>query len=836
MFVGREQELSDLHTLLQEENAVAISAISGMGGIGKTELAVQYAWKHLAEKTYPGGVVWLKAREDIAPQIVLFARSLPMPQPPDDFELAAKVAFYWRNWQDAKTLVILDDVQDYGAIKPLLPVDSHFKILLTTRLTPQSPVQNFEIKVLSEENAISLLRAIVLDGRIDQNLATAKQICEWLGYLPLGLELVGRYLARKPDTSLATLWQRLQDKRLDAKALKDATPEMTATLGVTAAFELSWDVLDESAQRLAALLSLFALAEIPWTLVEACLPEDDPEALEDRRDESLLNLHLLERTRQGMYQLHQLLREFFAAKREQRADVDLTKQTLCRVMAAVAEPMPIVTTRSQIEQFTAVIPHLKEATTTLQPWLTDADVFKLATRIAQFYEGQVDYCQALFWYQHCRETSEDRLGSDHPDVAITLNNLAGLYRVQGRYSEAEPLHLRSLDIDQCCYGDNHPAIATDLNNLVLLYTSQGRYSEAESLHLRCLEIEKRTLGENQPRFAMGLNSLAGIYRSQGRYSEAEPLCLRALSIQEWQLGTEHPDVAQSLNNLAALYESQGRYSEAEPLYLRSLTIYEQQFGKEHPHIASSLNNLAGLYRVQGRYSEAEPLCQRSLTIYEQQLGAEHPHVASSLNNLASLYESQGRTSEAELLYLRSFTILEQQFGTEHPHIASSLNNLAELYRLQGRTSEAEPLRLRGLEIEKETLGENHPQFASSLNNLALLYESQGRASEAEPLYLRSLQVMEQQLGADHSDTAITLNNLAALYKFQGRYSEAESLYQRSLGIVVINFGLNHPKTQHVRVNLAILYDSMATQFKLQGRFDKAVEYLEKAITLRTAVK
>jgi hypothetical protein len=126
-----------------------------MGGIGKTELAVQYAWTHLAQKTIPGGVIWLKAREDVATQIVLFARSLPMPQPPDDFELADKVKFYWRNWQDAETLVILDDVQDYSTIKPLLPVDPHFKVLLTTRLTLQSPVKPFEIKVLSEEKRSS---------------------------------------------------------------------------------------------------------------------------------------------------------------------------------------------------------------------------------------------------------------------------------------------------------------------------------------------------------------------------------------------------------------------------------------------------------------------------------------------------------------------------------------------------------------------------------------------------------------------------------------------------------------------------------------------------------
>ncbi len=148
-------------------------------------------------------------------------------------------------------------------------------------------MQEIQLEVLSEAKALELLRAIVNQGRdtkdprlLEEVGDLERQLCEWLGYLPLGIELVGRYLARKPDTSLATLWQRLQDKRLDAIAFKQAEPGMTASLGVAAAFELSWQTLDASAQQVAAVLSLFALVEIPWTLVEQCLPEMDAEELE----------------------------------------------------------------------------------------------------------------------------------------------------------------------------------------------------------------------------------------------------------------------------------------------------------------------------------------------------------------------------------------------------------------------------------------------------------------------------------------------------------------------------------------------------------------------------
>jgi len=319
-------------------------------------------------------------------------------------------------------------------------------------------------------------------------------------------------------------------------------------------------------------------------------------------------------------------------------------------------------------------------------------------------------------FQAYKKAIDLQTEKDSVELATDLNNLASLYRAQGRYSEAEPLYLRSLSIYEQQLGQNHPDVATSLSNLANLYQSQGRYSEAEPLYLRSLEIMEQQLGANHPDVANSLNNLANLYQSQGRYSEAEPLYLRSLSIYEEQLGANHPDVATSLNNLAGLYESQGRYSEAEPLYLRSLSIREQQLGQNHPDVATSLNNLANLYKSQGRFSEAEPLYLRSLAIDERCYGKDHPDIATSLNNLALLYQSQGRYSEAEPLYLRSLSIMEQQLGQNHPDVATILNNLASLYRVQGRYSEAEPLYLRALTIRFDRLGETHPNTQTVLNN------------------------------------------------------------------------------------------------------------------------
>ena len=287
-------------------------------------------------------------------------------------------------------------------------------------------------------------------------------------------------------------------------------------------------------------------------------------------------------------------------------------------------------------------------------------------------------------------------------------------------------------------GPDHPDVAQSLNNLAGLYYAQGRYADAEALYKRSLAITKKALGPDHPDVALSLNNLAELYRVQGRYADAEPLYKRSLAIREKALGPDHPDVAQSLNNLASLYDSQRRYVDAEALYKRSLAIGEKAFGPDHPDVALSLNNLAGLYRTQGRYSEAEPLYKRSLVIWEKAHGPNSPDVATSLNNLANLYQAQSRYADAETLYKRSLAIREKVYGPDHPDVALSLNNLGAVYQDQHRYADAEALYKRSLVINEKTLGPSHPDVARTLNNLSSLYYDQGRYADGLPFVKRTI--------------------------------------------------------------------------------------------------
>ena len=267
--------------------------------------------------------------------------------------------------------------------------------------------------------------------------------------------------------------------------------------------------------------------------------------------------------------------------------------------------------------------------------------------------------------------------------ALSLNNLAEFYRIQGQYAQAEPLYKRSLVIFEKSLGPDDPKVAVILNNLALLYSTQGQYAQAESLYKRSLEIYEKAFGPDDPNVAMSLNNLAALYSTQGQYAQAESLYKRSLEIYEKAFGPDHPDVAQSLNNLALLYDNQGQYAQAEQLYMRSLKIIEKAFGPNHPNVATSLNNLALLYDNQGQYAQAEPPYKRSLAIREKAFGPNHPDVATSLNNLALLYDNQGQYVQALSFSRRASAIYRQRIvagGTDDAAVRESAQNRSGFFK------------------------------------------------------------------------------------------------------------------------------------------------------------
>ena len=643
-FVGRKKELKLLHQQLQDNDRVTIAHLEGMGGIGKTELAILYSLTNLHCNTYPGGICWLSSREqDVGLQIVNFVRTHFDLKPPEDLELPNQVDWCWAHWKKGNTLIVLDDVKNFSDIKPYLPPEaSQFKVLIITELQLDLP-NLFYLEVFSEQDAIKLLIQLVGSKKVKRKLAKTKELCQHLGYLPLALQLVGQYVKER-GISLTKKLQRLKDKELANPSLSvpENDPPWTLNInpGVAAAFELIWEELSEPAQELGCLLSLFALAPIPWSLVESAALEQDTKKLEDARAE-LENLHLLQgEDGEDNYQLHQLIQEFLRTKQNNLATADEQKRNFCTATVEIAKKIPQALTLSDINSLNPFIPHLAETATVYRNWLSNEDLTWPFTGLGRFYEGQRAYTQALPWTEQCLSIARERLGEKHPDVAISLNNLGLLYYSQERYQEAEPLLLQALQLRKKLLGEEHPKVATSLNNLAALYRAQKKYESAEPLYLQVLELRKRLLGGEHPDIAQSCNNLALLYYLQRKYSEAEPLFLQALELGKKLLGEEHLFVATSLNNLAALYAKQSRYESAEPLFLQALELRKRLLGEEHPQVTTSLNNLAALYAKQSRYESAEPLYQQALTIAEKILGQNHPNTKTIRKNYEQFQEEK----------------------------------------------------------------------------------------------------------------------------------------------------------------------------------------------------
>ncbi len=466
-----------------------------MGGIGKTELARQFGWQQWREKTYPGGICWLNAATrqpvDIGTSILDFARLHLKLTLPDEGELEEKIRYCWQNWLAGNVLIIFDDVQEYQQIKDYLPPqeEKRFQVLITTRKEYLSAtITTFRVEVLKEKDALDLLRSYLADDRIDTQIEAAKLLCQDLGYLPLGLELVARLLKRRQDWKISKIRDKLAENGLDEPIL-DKNPkfhgEMTAERGLKAAFNLSWDELNSApeAQILALYLSLFALAPFPKGMILDLFPDEDGDTVEEWLTDSLVHLSLVQDNRDGWHEIHPLLRRYFRDKLEASPRAEPAKRRYCIIMAKKSAEMPQDTTVEIVEEFTPFLPHLQASVKEYPQYIADEDLAWSYTGLARYYQGQGLYATAEPYYQACLTATRTHLGDNHPDVASSLNNLAALYYSQGRYTEAEPLYLQALDLYKQLLGDNHPSVATSLNNLAYLYYSQGRYTEAEPLYL-----------------------------------------------------------------------------------------------------------------------------------------------------------------------------------------------------------------------------------------------------------------------------------------------------------------------------------------------------------------
>jgi tetratricopeptide (TPR) repeat protein len=661
-FTGRDQVLKDLRRALSRRSRAALTqaaAISGLGGIGKTQTAVEYAYRHRADYN---AVFWVRAESEsstisgfleIAGMLNLAAK---------DAQESVQAVIRWLG-SNAGWLLIFDNADEPQKLKPFMPTDPKGHILITSRAQVfHGLAQPVRLEVLEPERALEfLLKRTEREASDAAEKEAAAELANWLGYLPLALEQAGAFISEN-GSHFGDYLARYRKERLSlldrSKPIAGDYKESVATTWsinfreVRKASRASADLLRLSAFLNAdsiplrvivlpitglALLPAIRRVGLPLS-IKLATGAQNPLVL-DQLLEPLTRYSLLQHDIDSdSYSMHRMVQEVIREGMRRRRRRAWAERAVLAVNEVFPDPEYLNWPLCELLR-----PHAAAATTLIDEWIFESTrAAYLLNQVGVYNTRRGRYAEAEPLCKQALGIWEKTLGPDHPEVAASVNNLAALYHNQGRYEEAEPAYRRALTIMEGALGSDHPDLAASLNNLAELYRVQGRYEDAEPPSRRALGIKEEALGADHPDVALSLNNLAMLYYNQGRYVESEPLHRRALLIREKALGLHHPDVAVSLNNLALLYKAQGRYGDAELLQKRDLGISEKALGPDHPDVATSLNNLAGLYEIQGRYEEAEPLYKRALLIYERALGPDHPDTANCRNNLRLFYEQQGR--------------------------------------------------------------------------------------------------------------------------------------------------------------------------------------------------
>jgi len=750
-FTGREDVLAHLYTVLRSSKAAALTqAISGLGGIGKTQIAVEYAYR---SHDHYQAIFWVNAstRDALSADFVILAVLLSLPeQHEQDQDIVVRAVKRWlsthKHW-----LLILDNVDDLDMIVDFLPMHGRGDVLLTTRLQALGTIaQSIEVEKMGPDEGVTFLlrrtKVIApgasLDEAMKENQAQAAEIVAVLDGLPLALDQAGAYI-EETRCGLSQYLSLYGTRRKELLLRRGRFP-VDHPNSVVATWSLSFQQVEQESLAAADLLHILAFLNpeaIPEEIITLGAAELGPVLGEvasdplkfDKIIELLLSYSLIRRTPEvRSLSIHRLVQ----AVLKDGMDTDIQRLWAERVIRTVNHAFPDVELQTW-ERCRRYLPHVQICAMYSEEYtLSFPEAARLFNEAASYLVVHASYEQAERLLLRVLAIRQELLEANHPDTARTLNDLGALYRNQGKYQDAESLLQKALTIRQQVLGTEHPDVAQTLHNLASLYRAQGAYEKAEPFYLQALHIRETTLGVDHPLVAQSYYGLAKLYHSQEKYQQAEELCKQALHMQEQRLGDDHPTIASTLNILAKIYQGQNKLDQAKEMNLRALWIRERTSGEDHPHVAIILNNLVEIYHAEGRYHEAEPLIARSLRIHEQSLGSEHPYMAYSLSNLAENFFLRGDYAQAESNYKKALVIREQNLGFNHPRTASTYHNLARLYSVLERYEEAESFYRKAVSILKQAFGPYHPAVADTLEQYAILLRKLKRESEAFELEVR----------------------------------------------------------------------------------------------------
>ncbi len=653
LFVGREEALKTLASQLKAGGIsavgqVEIAAATGLGGMGKTQLASEFV--HRYGRYFAGGVFWMSfaERSTVPVEVAASGQSLGLTSSFDASTLEQQVRLVEAAWQSTlPRLLVFDNCEEEDLLQRWRPRTGGARVLVTSRRPDWDATLNVKtvpITTLPRPASIELLRRFRPDVPGDD--PALDSIADELGDLPLALHLAGSFLSSyrnssfgAPEAYVTSLRKTdlLAHPSLQGRGAGTSPTGHAAHVGRT--FALSFERLEPSrttdalAIKLLVRAAWFAPGEpIPRSLLfqSAEIDSADLTAALDVEDalRRLTDLGLWEVDDRGDPLMHRLVTAW--ARGVEDAN---------RGRVAVEEIMVVEAERLN--------------------WTSDPAPLRA-------------------WQSHLRMAT-DRAGAREDETAARLHDEMGVHLWRaGDFSEARAYIERAIAINESVLGSGHLSTANSLNNLGRVLISQSEYKAARSILERAAEIRGTNIDIDHIYTANSLHDLGVLMRLQGDLSEARSRLEQALSIREKILGPEHSDIALSLDCLGGVLKDQNHYAESRLCYERALEIRKKIRGREHPDTGVVLNNLGGLLLKQGDLKGALICYEQALAICEKSLGFQHPDTAQCLVNIASIYSSRGKWAESRNFLEKASKIFKARLGPNHPDTRDALWRLSQL--------------------------------------------------------------------------------------------------------------------------------------------------------------
>ncbi len=821
-FFGRDNIMERLDALLNVNGPnQARAALVGLGGAGKTEIAIAYAHRHKAK--YPNhSVFWIHAasadrmRQDfIAVTDRLSLRGYNKPGV-NRFEVL-------RKWlQDSKNgswLIILDNLDDlktlsdsgepscschpaeYSFLDHYLPQVPHGSVLATTRTKQvgkrlvRRPSQLIEMGLMSKNEAIGLLRENELQGAEEVLYELAMQLeCLPLAIIQAAAFITGndmpvdRFIThlREGDEALIKILSRDPEYELGGSG---------PTSSVAATWKLSFDqILKQNPQAadLLAIMIFFDRQRIPVEWLRRSTENKSGQNQIDFEDQlGVLKAFSLVSERSDTsdtLEMHRLVQLMTRNWLVERGDADLRALEAIDIMSHHFPSGDQGTWTECAENLPHALKILKDPLTSKNSLARRSQLkrFALRSKIIRYLISQTLYVEAELQTKLVLEElkgSHDKFNEEIIQVEIEQINIL---RFLGNYGNAEKLAREVMKNSSKSLGKDHALTWAAAECLLHNLREEAKYIEAIKLTKTSLEKRKKQPGESHPDFLVWLDGLMLLLELQGNYQEAEEYLRQPIQRRnvDPKLGPDHLVTLKLNMRLARVLSAQGRFHEAETHFEKLIHDMDGTLGAEHHERFKAIFYQAHNLQKSRQYEQAESLFRKLLGKCYDYLGSNHPQtwtvkmaIANVLQDIAQQTNppSTACLEEARELNEGALKFRSEHLPKDHPDITSAMSSLATYERLSGKLADADKRETEAWKSAKTSLGTDHPVSLQSASNRALIYQSQGNLKVAAEWHKRALEGRQKKLQWHHPDTWFSADRLAEVLDQLGKKSDAKKL-------------------------------------------------------------